>query len=103
MAKTVMPIAEKNPFLTGTHLAPATALSHQLGLKVELQDETENYDDDDDDLSGEGSECSDRVTQGNLGIDQSVREDMAKLEDTFEELGLRFRLIDRIGEGHLLF
>jgi cell division control protein 7 len=32
-------------------------------------------------------------------VDESVREDMAKLEDTFPGISDRFRLMNRIGEG----
>lgn len=32
-------------------------------------------------------------------IDETVKEDMVKLEESFKEHGMRFRLINRIGEG----
>jgi cell division control protein 7 len=32
-------------------------------------------------------------------VDESVREDMSKLEDTFPGIIHRFRLVNRIGEG----
>jgi cell division control protein 7 len=32
-------------------------------------------------------------------VDETVREDMAKLEDTFPGISDRFRLVNRIGEG----
>lgn len=32
-------------------------------------------------------------------VDESVREDMSKLEDTFPGISERFRLVNRIGEG----
>ena len=44
------------------------------------------------------SEESGSSSEGEL-IDETVREDMQKLEETFEENGMKFRLIDRIGEG----
>lgn len=34
-------------------------------------------------------------------VDESVREDMNKLEDTFPGISDRFRLVNRIGEGLL--
>lgn len=34
-------------------------------------------------------------------VDESVREDMTKLEDTFPGISDRFRLVNRIGEGML--
>lgn len=33
-------------------------------------------------------------------VDDSVREDMKKLEDTFPGISDRFRLVNRIGEGN---
>lgn len=32
-------------------------------------------------------------------VDESVRDDMAKLEDTFPGISVRFRLVNKIGEG----
>ena len=32
-------------------------------------------------------------------VDESVVEDMRKLEETFEGISLRYRMINRIGEG----
>ena len=54
---------------------------------------------DEDDADSGSSETSSESG----GIDESVREDMLRLEETFEENGMKYRLIDRIGEGdHLL-
>lgn len=36
-------------------------------------------------------------------VDETVREDMNKLEDTFPGISERFRLINRIGEGIVYF
>lgn len=36
-------------------------------------------------------------------VDESVREDMNKLEDTFPGISDRFRLVNRIGEGTVWF
>jgi cell division control protein 7 len=36
-------------------------------------------------------------------VDETVREDMSKLEDTFPGISERFRLINRIGEGIVYF
>ncbi len=32
-------------------------------------------------------------------VDDSIKQDMLKLEESFKEHGMKFRLIDRIGEG----
>lgn len=45
------------------------------------------------------SECSDDYPESQGEIDESVMQEMAKLEDVFDEMGLKFRMIDRIGEG----
>ena len=97
MARTAVPIAGKNPFLTGKHLAPSDHLSHRLGASPGSQYGTDEYEDD---LNAqEGSECSDESGDSEYTVDETVREEMTKLEDTFREIGMRFRMIARIGEG----
>ena len=46
----------------------------------------------------EPSEASDSSSEEEP-VDDTVRQDMLKLEESFEEHGMKFRLIDRIGEG----
>ena len=97
MARTTVPIAEENPFLTGKHIAPSDNLSQQLGTSPGSQYGTDEYEDD---LNAqEGSECSDESGDSEYAVDETVREEMTKLEDTFREIGMRFRMIARIGEG----
>lgn len=43
-----------------------------------------------------GSECSDESSET---VEESVRQEMENLEITFRGLGLKYRMIDRIGEG----
>lgn len=43
-----------------------------------------------------GSECSDESSEN---VEESVRQEMENLEITFRVLGLKYRMIDRIGEG----
>ena len=97
MATCAGPIAEENPFLTGTNLVPATKLSGKLGLSPEARHGAQ------DDREGEevqaDSQRSEVSSDEELDYDGSVEEEMAKLEETFRENGLRFRMIDRIGEG----
>lgn len=96
MATCAGPIAEENPFLTGTNLVPATKLSGKLGLSPEarygVQDEGVEVS-----VDSQRSEVSSDDEE--LEYDLSVEEEMAKLEATFREKGLKFRMIDRIGEG----
>ena len=47
----------------------------------------------------EGSEDSGELAEYHDEISESVREEMAKLENIFRKKGLNFRMIDRIGEG----
>ena len=97
MARTAVPTAEKNPFLIGKHLAPSDNLSHQLGTNPGSQYGTDEYEDALD--AQEGSECSEDSADSEYTVDETVREEMTKLEDTFREIGMRFRMIARIGEG----
>ena len=55
-----------------------------------------------EDQSGEHSEDSDSSSEEEP-VDDAVKEDMLKLEESFEEHGMKFRLIDRNGDGeHML-
>ena len=53
--------------------------------------------DEEEDVCSETSQSS---SEGET-IDDTVREDMLRLEESFAEHGMRFRLIDRIGEGEI--
>lgn len=53
---------------------------------------------DKSDRSGD-SECSDESSESQEDIDESVLQEMADLEETFHGMGLKYRMIDRIGEG----
>ena len=55
---------------------------------VEDGEQQENYESSD----------SESLTE----IDRAVQEDMDKLEEIFNDIGLKFRMIDRIGEGSAL-
>lgn len=92
---------EKNPFLTSKHLAPANNLSHELGSSPGSQHVTDEYGEGEEEQ--EGSECSEESAQSEYAVEETVREDMAKLEDTFREIGMKFRMIARIGEGKSRF
>lgn len=52
---------------------------------------------------GEDSECSEASSEHSPEIDDVVRQDMDQLENIFHDIGFKFRLIDRIGEGILRF
>ena len=55
-------------------------------------------DEEEFDVSG-SSDCSDDYSDSHGEIDESVMLEMTKLEDTLKVMGLKFRMIDRIGEG----
>lgn len=97
MAKTAMPIAETNPFLTNNHLAPSDNLGHELGTSSGSPYDTDEYEEASD--AREGSECSEGSAESEYAVDETVRDEMNKLENTFREIGMRFRMIARIGEG----
>ena len=99
MAKRPGPVAEENPFLTGTDLAPVTALSEKLGLSPGTCYE-EQHDTDGEDVSEESQRSEDESEEDEVEVDKSVQEEMARLEDMFKERGLKYRMIDRIGEGN---
>lgn len=46
-----------------------------------------------------GSDCSDKSSDSHGTVEDSVRQEMENLEITFKGLGLKYRMIDRIGEG----
>ena len=96
-----VPIAEKNPFPTGELVAPNSFTSmFELGHEHESQDETDELEEGEDEQ--DGSECSEDSAESEYAVDETVREEMAKLEDTFREIGMKFRMIARIGEGNAI-
>ena len=97
MGRTAVPIAEKNPFLTGKHL-PASKNLRQ-GLAANFISQFNEDDSEEDADAPEGSECSEGSADSEYAVDETVKQEMAKLEDTFREIGMKFRMIARIGEG----
>jgi len=80
---------EENPFVT--HQPKPDGCIPDLTLDEVEDDEQQEYYE-----SSDGSESS---SESLAEIEPAVREDMDKLEDTFHDMGLKFRMIDRIGEG----
>ncbi|KAG8529334.1 uncharacterized protein KY384_005970 [Bacidia gigantensis] len=62
-------------------------------------DEGESQDQQNDAEDSEVSDGSEDVSTRRQQIAQVVREDMAKLDRIFREKGMKYRMIDRIGEG----
>ena len=98
-ARTAVPIAEDNIFLTNKPSAPSDNLSPGLAAIPGSQYDMDEYDDDSD--AREGSECSETSAESEYAVDEPVSQEMARLEETFREIGLRFRMIARIGEGNI--
>ena len=49
-----------------------------------------------------GLDSSSETSEDDEEVDDCVQEDMNNLEDVFNERGLKYRMINRIGEGSLL-
>lgn len=89
---------EERPFVTSKYLAPANNLSHESGNSFRSQYDTDDCEGGEDER--EGSECPEGSADSEYAVDEIVREDMAKLEETFREIGMKYRMIARIGEGN---
>ena len=98
MARSTRQVMEENLFFTGAVSAPVTTLSEKLGLSPIEAYEAEEIPEEE--LSEE-SDGSSETAEDDREIDHSVQEEMARLEATFSDRGLKFRMIDRIGEGIL--
>ena len=85
---------EDNPFITDPHKRQSqrVGLDHNLRKEFDDDDEEQSYSDGSD-----GSESSEE----HAVIEDSVREEMVKLEQMFKGMGLKYRMIDRIGEGNV--
>ena len=74
---------EDNPFVTG----------------IRRRNDTPHDEDEQPPETDDGSsDCTDSSLEP-LEVDAVVREDMGKLEGIFDDMGFKFRMIDRIGEG----
>ena len=98
MARPTVPIAEKNPFITSKIPAPAHNTTRETGFSPRSQYDMDEYEEGDHEQGG--SDCSEGSAESEYEVDETVKEEMAKLEDTFREIGMKFRLIARIGEGN---
>ncbi len=84
---------EDNPFVTETY-------NRKLQRAGQGLNQREDFNDDEDERSYyEGSDILESSSEEHGDIEDSVREDMVKLEQMFKGIGLKYRMIDRIGEG----
>lgn len=68
---------------------------------TELESESrspETGEEDEFNRSGD-SEYSDESSESQDDVEECVLQEMADLEETFHDMGLNYRMIDRIGEG----
>lgn len=82
-----------NEFLTNAEVESPATPNEELRSSLGSHDELGEYEEDAD-----GSNHSES-SESEHEIDETVREDMIRLEETFMEIGMKFRMIDRIGEG----
>ena len=97
MAATAVPMAENKFFIKNKSSAPSDNLSPGFAAVTGSQYDMDEYEDDLD--AREDSECSEASAESEYVVDETVSQEMARLEDTFREIGMRFRMIARIGEG----
>lgn len=61
--------------------------------------EPESGSERDDFIIYGGSECSDESSSNHETVEESVSQEMGNLEMVFRSMGLKYRMINRIGEG----
>ena len=90
---------EKGPFLS-TNNDPRTLRSTQHEPSA-YNCPKGNGDDGSEEISvaSENSDGSDSSEEDDDAVEESVLQEIVKLEDTFRGIGRHYRLIDRIGEG----
>ena len=82
---------------------PFVTQQPEVGSLDPAPDRLSGYvDEDESEDENESSGCSESSSEDEAEIDEVVREDMAKLEHVFHDMGLKFRMINRIGEGTFL-
>ena len=80
---------DDNPFVTHARKRDNAGLVPEL-IPGYTEDEQQIY---------ESSDESNSSAESQVEVNEGVREDMCKLEEVFLSMGLKFRMIDRIGEG----
>ena len=72
---------------------------HQLFTTHQTTPVSNDTETEDDDALSDDSDGSENIGDKKRRVAFAVKEDMAKLERMCEEKGMRYRLMDRIGEG----
>lgn len=95
------------------HAAPAGVFELQRAGNLKrpraIDSDGAGYDDAATDSDVENQQGQEQVTEDDNDdapeddIDESVKEDMRKLEDSFPGISDKFRLVNRIGEGMFFF
>ena len=73
--------SQDDPFQTRKNIVPATHESENDAEPLEVSDESNDSENEEHQIA------------------ESVKEDMRRLDEIFREKGMKYRLIDRIGEG----
>ena len=84
---------EDNPFVTETYKRKLQRAKRGLNQRDDFND------DEDEQSHSEGSDILESSSEEHADVEGSVREEMVKLEQMFKGMGLKYRMIDRIGEG----
>lgn len=86
-------------------LSMADEIAHRnCELSEQEPDSTEQEINEEEEFNrSDGSEGSEGFSETQEEITESVMQEMTHLEDTFRGMGLKFRMIDRIGEGKTMF
>ena len=82
-------------------MAQTAHASHHRSYVTKAQacPNVDDEDTEDDDQLSEASDESDESSNKRRRAALTVKHDMAKLESIFHEKGMKYRMIDRIGEG----
>ena len=87
MARVRSALSQENPFLGYKTITRNMHLQDGQGRLEDLAEDSDASDETDD------------PSERHCRILSVVKEDMTRLEKIFDEKGMRYRLIDRIGEG----
>ena len=86
--------------MSGLRNAPTGVFElHRSSSFRGIQSATHKYASEETEGRASNSEVPEGESEYEEEVDESVREDMNKLEDTFPGISDRFRLVNRIGEG----
>lgn len=96
MAQEVAHMHEHGTHQPGRSRIPRTMAEPQ---RIQIaEDDDEGEEDEDEEEQGQSDGCN-HESESEDEVDESVIEDMRKLEESFRGISRKYRLINRIGEG----